>query len=85
MKVGRLFNAIETHTPSMLVGFGVYSALKFILEVLGVLSPSVNPFDTFEVLSVGFLYLFEKHVPMNHLLALAPASIALSFCYDFLT
>ena len=83
MKPGNFFKTIEKHTPPILIGFGVYLGLKFILEVLGVLSPSVNPFDTLAVLSVGFLYLFEKHVPMNHLLALAPATIALSFCHDF--
>ncbi len=78
-----LFKAIEEHTPPILAGFGVYSALKCTLEAVGVLRPSLTPFDTISVLLVGFLYLFEKHVPMNHLLALAPAAIALSFCHDF--
>ncbi len=77
------FKAVEVHTPPVLAGFGVYSGLKFTLEVLGVISPSVTPFDTVSALSVGFLYLFEKHVRMNHVLALAPAVIALAFCHDF--
>ncbi len=77
------FKSVEKHTPPVLVGFGVYSALKFTLEVVGVISPSVTPFDTIAVLSIGFLYLFEKHVRMNHLLALAPAVIALAFSHDF--
>jgi type IV secretory pathway TraG/TraD family ATPase VirD4 len=77
------FKAIERHTPPILAGFGVYSALKFTLEAVGVIGPSVTPFDTFSVLSLGFLYLFEKHVRMTHLLALAPAVIALAFFHDF--
>ena len=80
---GKFFKAVEKHTPPVLAGFAVFSGVKFTLEVLGVISPSVTPFDTFIGLSVGFLYLFEKHVPMNHLLAFAPAVIALSFCHDF--
>ncbi len=74
---------VENHTPTVLAGFGVYSALKFTLEVSGVIGVSLTPFDTLSALSVGFLYLFEKHVPMNHLLALAPSIIALSFFHDF--
>ncbi len=77
------FKAVEKHTPPVLMGFGVYSALKFTLEVSGVIGVSLTPFDTLSALSVGFLYLFEKHVPMNHILALAPAVIALSFFHDF--
>ncbi len=83
MKFSNIFKAIEKHTPPVLAGFGIYSGLKFILEVTGVIQVSLTPFDTIAVLSVGFLYLFEKHVPMNHLLAFAPAVIALSFCHDF--
>ncbi len=78
------FKAIEKHTSPILAGFGVYSCFKFTLEALGVIGPSVTPFDTVSVLSVGFLYLFEKHVRMNHLLAFAPALIALSFTHDLL-
>ena len=59
------FKAVEVHTPPVLAGFGVYSGLKFTLEVLGVISPSVTPFDTVSALSVGFLYMFEKHVRMT--------------------
>ena len=66
-----------------MAGFGVYSGLKFTLEAFGIIGLSVTPFDTLAALSVGFLYLFEKHVRMDHLLALAPAVIALSFCHDF--
>src|ERR1039457_3388800 len=83
MKFGNIFKSIEKHTPPFLVGFAVYSGLKFTLEALGVIGLSFTPFDTLSALSVGFLYLFEKHVPMNHLLALAPAVIALSFFHDF--
>src|SRR5690242_2067551 len=77
------FKGVEKHTPPVLMGFGVYSALKFTFEVSGVIGVSLTPFDTLSALSVGFLYLFEKHVPMNHLLALAPSAIALSFFHDF--
>ncbi len=77
------FKTVEKHTPTVLVGFAVYSGVKFILEVLGVLSPSVTPFDTLSALSVGFLFMFEKHVHMDHLLAFAPAVIALAFFHDF--
>ncbi|HJT25168.1 MAG TPA: DUF87 domain-containing protein, partial [bacterium] len=83
MKFQVFLKQVERHTPPILIGFGVYSGLKFILEAVGVLSPSLNPFDTISVLSVGFLYLFEKHVPMTHPLALATAAIALSFFHDF--
>ncbi len=83
MKAGSFFKSIESYTPTVLVGFGVYSGLKFTLEVLGIISPSVTPFDTLSALSVGFLYMFEKHIRMNHLLAFAPAVIALAFCHDF--
>ncbi len=83
MNAENFFKKIESHTPPVLVGFGVYSGLKFTLEVLGVISLSVTPFDTISALSVGFLFLFEKHVRMNHLLAFAPAVIALAFCHDF--
>src|ERR1035438_7746845 len=77
------FKGVEKHTPPILAGFGVYSGLKFTLEVTGVIGLSLTPFDPLSALSVGFLYLFEKHVPMNHLLAFAPAVIALSFFHDF--
>lgn len=83
MDKGNIFKAIEKHTPPIMAGFGVYSGLKFILEVVGVINISLTPFDTISALSVGFLYLFEKHVQMDHLLAFAPAVIALSFCHDF--
>lgn len=81
--MGNFFKAITKHTPPILAGLGVYSALKFTLEATGAIGPSVTPFDTLAALSVGFLYLFEKHVRVNHLLALAPAAIALSFFHDF--
>ncbi len=83
MAFGNFFKKIESHTPTVLVGFAVYSGLKFTLEVLGVLTPSVTPFDTLSALSVGFLFMFEKHVRIDHLLAFAPAVIALAFCHDF--
>ncbi len=83
MAFGNFFKKIESHTPTVLAGFAVYSGLKFTLEVLGVLSPSVTPFDTLSALSVGFLFMFEKHVRIDHLLAFAPAVIALAFCHDF--
>ena len=82
--VRKFLKAIEKHTPPIMAGFGVYSGVKFTLEAVGVIGPSVTPFDTVSVLSVGFLYLFEKHVRMNHLLAFAPAFIALSFTHDLL-
>ena len=84
MKASKYLKAIEKHTPPILAGFGVYSGFKFTLEAVGVIGPSVTPFDTVSVLSVGFLYLFEKHVRLNHLLAFAPAFIALSFSHDLL-
>jgi len=77
------FKAIERHTPSVMAGFATYSGLKFVLEAFGVIGLSLTPFDTISALSVGFLYLFEKHVRMDHFLALAPAVIALSFSHDF--
>ena len=83
MKFGNIFKAVEKHTPPVLIGFAVYSGLKFTLEVLGVISLSLTPFDTLSVLSIGFLFMFEKHVRINYLLAFAPAVIALSFCHDF--
>lgn len=83
MKSGSFFKTIEKHTPPVLAGFAVYSGLKFTLEAMGAIHLSLTPFDTLSVLSVGFLYLFEKHVRMDHLLALAPAVIALAFCHDF--
>jgi hypothetical protein len=43
----------------------------------------VTPFDTISLLSIGFLFMFEKHVRMDHLLAFAPAVIALAFSHDF--
>jgi type IV secretory pathway TraG/TraD family ATPase VirD4 len=79
----KLLKQIEKHTPPILIGFATYSSLKFILEAFGVVDVSLNPFDTISILSVGFLYMFEKHIPMNHLLAFAPALISLSFCHDF--
>ncbi len=84
VKLKVLFRTIKAHTPPILAGFGVYSALKFVLEALGILRPSLTPFDTISVLLVGFLYLFDKHVRLNHLLALAPAFVALSFFHDLL-
>jgi hypothetical protein len=83
MNLGNFLKSIEKHTPPILVGFGVYSGLKFTLEVSGVIGLSFTPFDTLAALSVGFLYLFEKHVRIDHLLAFAPAVIALAFCHDF--
>jgi len=83
MNFGNFFKAIEKHTPPILVGLGVYSGFKFTLEAFGVIGLSLTPFDTFAALSVGFLYMFEKHVSIDHLLAFAPAVIALSFCHDF--
>lgn len=77
------FKQVEEYTPTILIGFATYSGLKFTIEALGVIGVSLNPFDTISALSVGFLFLFEKHVRMNHLLAFAPAVIALSFCHDF--
>ena len=58
MNLGNFFKSIEKHTPPILVGFGVYSGLKFTLEVFGVIGLSFTPFDTLAALSVGFLYLF---------------------------
>jgi hypothetical protein len=43
---------VEKHTPPVLMGFGVYSALKFTLEVSGVIGVSLTPFDTLSALSV---------------------------------
>lgn len=83
MKARKFFQTIEKHSPPVLAGFAVYSGLKFVLETVGAFHISLTPFDTISVLSIGFIYLFEKHVPMNHLLAFAPAVIALSFCHDF--
>src|SRR5665213_2132591 len=83
MKFGSFFNAIEKHTPPVIAGFATYSTIKFILEVFGVINVSLNPFDTISILSVGFLFMFEKHIPMNHLFAFAPALISFSFCHDF--
>ena len=83
MKFGSFFKAIEKHTPPVMAGFATYSTIKFILEVFGVINVSLNPFDTISILSVGFLFMFEKHIPMNHLFAFAPALISFSFCHDF--
>jgi hypothetical protein len=83
MKPVAILKLIEKHTPPILIGFALYSSLKFILEAVGFINVSLNPFDTISILSVGFLYLFEKHISMNHLFALAPALISLSFCHDF--
>ena len=83
MNSANFSKTIEKHTPPVLVGFAAYSSFKFLLEIFGVLNVSLNPFDTVTILSVGFLFLFEKHVRMDHLLALAPAVITLTFCHDF--
>ncbi len=83
MKSGSVFTAIAKYTPTVLAGFAAYSGLKFVLEMVGAIHLSLTPFDTIAALSVGFLYLFEKHIPMNPLLALAPAVIVLAFCHDF--
>jgi hypothetical protein len=83
MKSVKVLQAVEKHTPPVLIGFAAYSSFKFLLEIFGVLNLSLNPFDTISILSVGFLYMFEKHVRINHLLAFATAVIALSFCHDF--
>ena len=83
MKQVSFFKQIEKHSPPVLAGFAVYSGLKIILEASGVIGLSLTPFDTLSALSVGFVYLFEKHVRMGHFLAFAPAVIALSFCHDF--
>jgi hypothetical protein len=83
MNFGNFFKSIEKQTPPILVGLGVYSGFKFTLEASGVIGLSLTPFDTLAALSLGFLYMFEKHVRIDHLLAFAPAVIALSFCHDF--
>lgn len=83
MDIQKLSQTIEKQTPTVLAGFATYSGLKFILEVAGVIHVSLTPFDTISALSIGVLYLFEKHVQMNHYLAFAPAVIGLSFCHDF--
>ena len=61
---------VEEHTPPVIVGFATYSGFKFILEAFGVIDVSVNPFDTISILSVGFLYMFEKHIPYEPSLCL---------------
>jgi type IV secretory pathway TraG/TraD family ATPase VirD4 len=83
MKFTNFFKAIEKYTPPVLAGFAACSGLKFVLEAAGVIHISLTPFDTLAALSVGFLFMFEKHVRMNHILAFAPAVIALAFCHDF--
>lgn len=82
MDIQKLSRTIEKQTPTVLAGFATYSGLKFILEVAGVIHVSLTPVDTISALSIGVLYLFEKHVQMNHYLAFAPAVIGLSLCHD---
>ena len=79
----KFLKQVEKHTPPVIAGFATYSTIKFILEVFGVINVSLNPFDTISILSVGFLFMFEKHISMNHLFAFAPALISFSFCHDF--
>ena len=79
----KFLKQVEKYTPPVIAGFATYSTIKFILEVFGVINVSLNPFDTISILSVGFLFMFEKHIPMNHLFAFAPALISFSFCHDF--
>src|ERR1700678_3178254 len=83
MKPVAILKQIEQHSPPILIGFAAYSGFKFILEAFRVINVSLNPFDTISILSVGFLFMFEKHIPLNHLFAFAPALISFSFCHDF--
>lgn len=73
----------KRYAPVVLAGFALYSGFKDILETVGVIQVCLTPFDTISALSVGVLFLFEKHIAMTPLLALAPAVIAFSFCHDF--